>query len=99
MNLTIFLRSLPLVCSLGIAAATSVAAETPQTGATGVPSGGLIEKFDNWEVRKIPGQNSFLLVGNPTDNSGQLWLMCEHKSHLTVAVSMTGRAGRRGIQK
>ena len=64
-----------------------------------MPSGGLIEKFDNWEVRKVPGLHSFLLVGTPSDNSGQFWLMCEHKGPLTVAISMTGRGGRRGIQK
>jgi hypothetical protein len=74
-------------------------AQGVHTSPAGVPGGGLIEKFDNWEVRRVPGQNSFLLVGYPSDNSGQLWLMCEHKSYLTVAVSMTGRGGRKGVQK
>ena len=60
---------------------------------------GLAEKFDNWEVRQPAGNKSYFLVGQPSDGSGQLWLQCEHKSFLTVAISMTGKAGRQGSQK
>jgi hypothetical protein len=60
---------------------------------------GLNEKFNNWEVRQPPGNKSYFLIGQPADGSGQLWLQCEHNSFLTVAISMTGRAGRKGSQK
>lgn len=60
---------------------------------------GLVEQFDNWEIRQPPGNKSYFLIGQPVDGSGQLWLQCEHKSFLTVAISMTGKAGRKGSQK
>lgn len=60
---------------------------------------GLIERFENWEVRQPAGNKSFFLIGYPADGSGQFWLQCEHKSFLTVAISMTGKAGRQGSQK
>jgi hypothetical protein len=60
---------------------------------------GLNEKFENWEVRQPPGNKSYFLIGQPADGSGQLWLQCEHNSFLTVAISMTGKAGRKGSQK
>ena len=59
----------------------------------------MLEKFDNWEVRQSPGEKSFFLVGQPEDHTGQLWLQCQHKKFLTVAVSMSGKAGRQGIEK
>ena len=60
---------------------------------------GLVEKFDNWEIRQPAGNKSFFLIGNPEDGRGQLWLQCEPKSFLTVAISMTGKAGQQGSQK
>lgn len=73
-----------------------------QGAAEGIPGrldAGIIEKFDNWEIRQPPGNKSYFLIGQPSDGSGQLWLQCEHKSFLTVAISMTGKAGRQGSQK
>jgi hypothetical protein len=66
---------------------------------TGRIDAGFVEKFDNWEIRQPAGNKSFFLIGQPADGSGQLWLQCEHKSFLTVAISMTGKAGRKGSQK
>jgi hypothetical protein len=60
---------------------------------------GLVEKFDNWEVRHTPGSKNYFLIGLPADRGGQLWLMCEHKNFLTVAVSMGGKGGRQESQK
>ena len=80
----------------------SSAIATAQGAAERLPArldSGLAEKFDNWEVRQPAGNKSYFLVGQPSDGSGQLWLQCEHKSFLTVAISMTGKAGRQGSQK
>jgi len=60
---------------------------------------GFVEKFENWEVRQPPGNKSYFLIGQPVDGSGQLWLQCEHNSFLTVAITMVGKAGRKGSQK
>lgn len=85
--------------ALVVTLAAQAFAQSIHPNAFGPPNSGLIEKFANWEVRQVPGQNSYLLVGDPTDREGQLWLMCEHKSHITVAVSMGGKGGRQGVQK
>ncbi|MGZ3409856.1 MAG: hypothetical protein ACXWJW_02090 [Xanthobacteraceae bacterium] len=69
-----------------------------ETGALPTDAG-LVERFDNWEVRNTPGSKNYFLIGLPADKSGQLWLMCEQKNFLTVAVSMGGKGGRQGFQK
>jgi hypothetical protein len=82
------------VLSMGATVAFAQGAESV-TGTVG----NVMEKFNNWEVRQLPGNNTYFLVGEPLDSVGQLWLQCEHKSFLTVAVSMSGKGGRQGLQK
>lgn len=89
-----FTAAAVVALSSTIAAAQGAAERIP-----GRLDAGLVEKFDNWEIRQPPGNKSYFLVGQPSDGSGQLWLQCEHKSFLTVAISMTGKAGRQGSQK
>jgi hypothetical protein len=93
---------LPLFISAATFFAVSSVIAVAQGAAERLPGtldAGLVEKFDNWEIRQPAGNKSFFLIGNPEDGSGQLWLQCEHKSFLTVAISMTGKAGRQGSQK
>ena len=89
-----FIAAAVVALSSTIAAAQGAAERIP-----GRLDAGLVEKFDNWEIRQPAGNKSFFLIGNPEDGRGQLWLQCEPKSFLTVAISMTGKAGRQGPQK
>jgi hypothetical protein len=83
---------------------TAFFAAAPQAFAQGATDNatdlsGLVEKFDNWEIRQPPGGTSYFMVGKPADMGGELWLQCERKSFFTVAVSMGGKGGRQGSQK
>ena len=90
---------LPAFLTAAALSSTIAAAQGAAERIPGRLDAGLVEKFDNWEIRQPAGNKSFFLIGNPEDGSGQLWLQCEHKSFLTVAISMTGKAGRQGSQK
>jgi hypothetical protein len=103
MNFLKFLKccrvpAVALVFSLGVT--EPVLAQTASADPPAVPdNAGLVERFDNWEVRQAPGTKNYFLIGMPTDKAGQLWLMCEEKNFLTVAVSMGGKGTRQNTRQ
>lgn len=102
MRTTCAFRRLRILFAVAAVSSAGCFGASAQGAAEGIPGRldvGLVEKFDNWEIRQPPGNKSYFLIGQPSDGSGQLWLQCEHKSFLTVAISMTGKAGRQGSQK
>jgi hypothetical protein len=78
----------------------SIGAQPVTADTDAVPNdAGLVERFDNWEVRHTPGSKNYFLIGIPADKAGQFWLMCEERNILTVAVSMGGKGTQRSLQK
>jgi len=91
------LLAFAVIFSLGMPEAGLAQPEATETVAP--DDVGLVARFDNWEVRHTPGSKTYYLIGIPADKSGQLWLMCEDKNLLTVAVSMRGRGAHQNNQK